>query len=69
MQYRFGAPRQAETTLSCPHCSQKLQIARTCHEVYMRCTVCGKVFPLKEFIARADEAMERFLEQAYVDRI
>ena len=65
----FGAPRQAKTTLPCPQCGQVLEIARTCHEVFMRCPACGKVYPLKDFIAQADEAMEAFLEQTYMDRI
>ena len=35
----------------------------------MRCPFCGKRFPLERFISQADEAMERFLEGLYVDRI
>ncbi len=63
------APRQAQTTLPCPECSGKLQIARTCHEAYMRCPECGRRFPLQRFISQADDAMERFLEGLYVDRV
>lgn len=65
----YFAPRQAQTTLPCPHCTGKLQIARTCHEAYMRCPECGRRFPLREFIAKADDVMEHFLESLYVDRV
>lgn len=63
------APRQAQTTLDCPRCSGKLQITRTCHEASMVCPECGRRFPLRQFISRADDAMERFLENLYVDRV
>lgn len=65
----YFAARQAQTTLSCPECDHKLEIARTCHEAFMRCPFCGKRFPLEQFISQADEAMERFLEVLYFDRI
>ncbi len=63
------AARDAETTLACPDCGALLHIARTCHEVYMHCPACGKKFPLADYIARADDAMEHFLEGVYCDRI
>lgn len=65
------AARQAQTTLPCPRpgCDAKLEIARTCHEAYMRCPKCGDTHPLQKFITQADEAMEKFLEALYVDRI
>lgn len=53
----YFAARQAQTTLSCPECDHKLEIARTCHEAFMRCPFCGKRFPLEQFISQADEAM------------
>ena len=65
----FFAKRSAQTTLPCPTCKQSLLIARTCHVVYMQCPHCNKQFPLKEFVSRADAAMETFLEQCYMDRI
>ena len=65
----FFASREAQTTLECPNCKEKMFIARTCHEVYMRCKSCGREYPLQNYIAKADEAMEAFLEQVYVDRI
>ena len=65
----YFAARQAQTTLDCPECDHKLEIARTCHEAFMRCPACGRRFPLEQFISQADEAMERFLEGLYCDRI
>lgn len=64
----FG-PREAETTLPCPRCGTPLHIGRSCREVRMRCPACGYNAPLKDFIGNADEAMERFLENVYCDRI
>ena len=63
------AARDVETTIVCPNCNGHLHIARTCHEVYMRCPSCGKHFPLRDFVSRADAAMEQFLENVYCDRI
>ena len=65
----FFAPRDAETTLPCPECKSNLHIARTCHVVYMQCPHCHKKYDLQQFIARADESMEHFLENVYCDRI
>lgn len=63
------APREAATGIACPACGQALNIKRSCHEVYMLCPACHKRFPLNDFISQADEAMERFLENVYCDRI
>lgn len=63
------AARDVETTLACPNCGGRLHIARTCHEAFMRCPACGGQFPLRDFVSRADAAMERFLENLYCDRI
>lgn len=65
----YFAPREAQTTLSCPKCGETLEIARTCHEVYMRCKVCQGKWPLQDFIQKADAAMEQFLENVYCDRM
>lgn len=65
----FFGPRDAETSLPCPACGAPLHIERSCHEVRMRCPACGAQFPLKDFIGNADDAMERFLENVYCDRI
>lgn len=63
------AARTAQTTLPCPTCGALLHIGRSCREVQMLCSACGGQFPLKEHIARADEAMEHFLENVYLDRV
>lgn len=63
------APRDAETTLACPNCGDKLHITRSCRDVTMRCPACGAEYPLKDFISNADQAMEHFLENVYFDRI
>ncbi|MBR6674023.1 MAG: hypothetical protein IKL39_04795 [Mailhella sp.] len=65
----FFAPRQARTTLICPHCGEALDIRRTCHEAYMQCSGCRKAFPLTQFIKQMDEVMEEFLERLYSDRV
>lgn len=65
----FFAARDAETSLSCPHCAAHLHIVRSCHQVQMRCAACQAQFPLQDYIGQADEAMERFLENVYCDRI
>lgn len=65
----FFAKRDVQTSLLCPLCQGHLHIARTCHEVFIRCPKCEKTFPLKCFIAQADETMEQFLEGLYVSRI
>lgn len=65
----YFAPRDKETTLSCPHCGGKLHICRSCHEVFMQCPACKRRYPIKDYIANADGAMEDFLENVYCDRI
>lgn len=65
----FSSARKVRTTVCCRHCQTPLFIERTCHEVHMFCPECGKRFPLSEYISLADEAMERFLEQVYCDRM
>ena len=65
---RFSS-RQALTTLPCRKCGQRVTVERSCHEVHVRCTSCGKQYPLQEYIQEADRAMEEFLENVYVDRM
>ena len=57
----FSRARKVQTTVCCKHCGTPLFIERTCHEVHM--------FPLSEYIALADEAMEEFLNSVYCDRM
>uniref|UniRef100_UPI003A93EE9C dual CXXC motif small (seleno)protein n=1 Tax=Desulfovibrio porci TaxID=2605782 RepID=UPI003A93EE9C len=56
-------------SLVCPRCGARLHIGRSCHEVHMYCPACKAQFPLNEYISQADEAMERFLENVYCDRV
>lgn len=65
----YFAPREAQTTIPCPNCNKNLEIARSCHEVFMRCQNCRGKWPLKDFIQNADQAMEEFLENVYCDRM
>lgn len=59
----------AQTTLPCPDCGHPLIVERTCQEAHLRCPACGHHFPVSEFVARADEALETFLDGLYIDRI
>ncbi len=61
--------RKVQTTVVCKHCGTPLFIERSCREVHMFCPTCGKRFPVAEYIAQADEAMENFLDQVYCDRM
>ena len=61
----FSRARKVQTTVCCKHCGMPLFIERSCHEVHMFCPKCGKAFPLSEYIALADEAMEEFLSSVY----
>ncbi|WP_303215269.1 dual CXXC motif small (seleno)protein [Bilophila wadsworthia] len=65
----FSRARKVQTTVCCKHCGMPLFIERSCHEVHMFCPKCGKAFPLSEYIALADEAMEEFLSSVYCDRM
>ncbi len=65
----YFAPRDAEITLPCPTCGHNLHICRSCQEVHMNCPTCHKNLPLVDYIGKADEAMEKFLENVYCDRI
>lgn len=65
----YFPPRAANTTLKCPNCNHNLDITRSCKEVHMHCPACKKDYPLDKFIAQADDAMEKFLENVYFDRI
>ncbi|WP_297215630.1 dual CXXC motif small (seleno)protein [uncultured Desulfovibrio sp.] len=65
----YFAPRQAQTTLPCPHCGKPMLIVRTCHEAHMYCEHCRQSYDLARFITQADDAMETFLAGLYMDRI
>lgn len=61
--------RERETTVKCPKCGEPLRIVRSCREVRMQCPACKSSWPFADFINQADEAMEEFMENVYVDRI
>ena len=63
------AARQAQTTIPCPACGKALLAERSCREAHMYCEHCRQRFDIARFIARADEALERFLDGLYLDRI
>ena len=65
----FSSARDAETGIDCPDCGHKLRIGRDCFTVFIHCPSCGKKFPLKNMLNKGDEAMEKFLENVYIDRI
>lgn len=65
----YFSPRDAETTLSCPDCGARMHIRRSCLEAHLACPACKKEYPLKDYIGQADAAMEKFLENLYIDRI
>ncbi|MDO5536673.1 MAG: dual CXXC motif small (seleno)protein [Desulfovibrionaceae bacterium] len=65
----YFPPRQAQTTLPCPHCQQAMLVERSCHEAHMRCPSCNRVYPLQDYIRKADSAMEEFLDRCYLDRL
>ena len=65
----FSRVRKVRTTVCCKQCGTPLFIERSCHEVHMSCPACEKRFPLAEYIALADEAMEAFLGSVYCDRM
>ncbi|MDE5832936.1 MAG: hypothetical protein K2H64_08130 [Desulfovibrio sp.] len=65
----YFALREKETSIKCPKCGKTLKIVRSCREVKMRCDACGSSWPLSEFINQADEAMEEFIQNVYIDRI
>lgn len=65
----YFPPRQAQTTVPCPHCQQAMLIERSCREAHMHCPQCGRKYPLEQYIRVADKAMEDFLDQCYLDRL
>lgn len=58
-----------QTTVSCSVCGEALCVVRSCQHVQAQCTGCGCIVEIGDVIARADEAMERFLEDIYCDRM
>ena len=66
----YFPPRRAQTTMPCPKCrDSKMEIVRECRSAHLYCPSCRRLYPLKDFIAKADKAMEEFLENCYLDRL
>lgn len=66
----YFPPHRAQTTHVCPRCRKaRLEIVRSCHEAYMHCPACHSTYALRDYIAKADKAMEEFLENCYLDRL
>lgn len=65
----YFPPRAAETGVSCPVCGKNMKIERGCQSVWMHCPACNQKYPIKDFIDKADAAMENFLENVYCDRM
>lgn len=61
--------RSVQTTVLCLVCGDALSVVRSCQDVQAQCAGCGRVVEIGEVIARADEAMELFLENIYCDRM
>ncbi len=49
--------------MKCPHCSGALEILRSCRKLRMRCTICGKEYPLHEVADQLDRETEMVLEK------
>ncbi len=49
--------------MQCRQCGKKLEVARRCREVKLRCTGCGREYPVHEVAADLDEETERILER------
>ena len=67
--FSYSPARKAETTLPCRNCKAPLTAQRTCHEAYLACSKCGKVFQIQEYRLEMDKALEEFLEAINCDRI
>ena len=67
--YHSPIRQAAQTTLPCPDCKRPLIVERTCHEAHLRCPACERRFPVSDFVAKADDALETFLDGLYIDRI
>lgn len=70
MKNRFAYGRDiGSTELPCDACGDKVNVRRSCHEVWLHCEACGKDFPLEQYVPRMDESLERCLESVYCDRM
>ncbi len=65
----FSHPRQAETTMPCKACGRPVSAKRSCLRVSLVCPSCKKEYPLEDYLAKMDAALESFLDGVYIDRI
>jgi hypothetical protein len=49
--------------MQCRKCREKLEVARRCREVKLRCNGCGREYHVHEVAADLDEETERILER------
>lgn len=47
--------------MNCPKCEEKLEVARSCRRVRMRCTKCQAEYQIHEIADRLDQETEEFL--------
>jgi len=64
----FGAPRQADTRMTCKKCEGSLRVIRSCREVTVFCNKCGGRFRLEEYLDFIDD-IEDFMGNVPCDRI
>ena len=69
MSYQFFVRKSALTTLKCPKCGACLTAERSCFSARMHCEMCNEIYPIEDYIAKADEKLEDFLDGLYIDRI
>lgn len=63
------SPREAQTTMPCKSCNRAVKVARSCNMVYIICPHCQQKFELQEYLSLMDDAMEKFMENIYCDRV
>lgn len=61
--------RHAQTTIKCHSCQHPLTAYRACQEVVLQCSGCGQTFPFSEYVQEMDDALERFMEGVFCNRI
>ncbi|MBE0583846.1 MAG: hypothetical protein IH612_08765 [Desulfofustis sp.] len=49
--------------MKCPQCHGDLEVLRSCRQIRMRCTFCGRQYALHEVADQLDEETELILEK------
>lgn len=49
--------------MECKKCERKLEVARRCREIKLRCTGCGHEYRIHEVAADLDDEIEAILER------